>query len=276
MSELLCGAAEKMRIEAGHPAQYRMRLGEESMPMNELLGQSLQLEFLGDIHCSHCQRKTKKSFGQGYCWPCFGKLAQCDSCIMSPEKCHYDAGTCREPEWGEQFCMTDHVVYLANSSGVKVGITRATQIPTRWLDQGATQALPIFRVSTRRQSGLIEDALRAHVSDRTSWQAMLKGDAEPVDLAAVRDRLYELCAGELSDLQQRFGLQAIQPLETAEPMHMSYPVLEYPKKVKSFNLDKEPLAEGTLQGIKGQYLIFDTGVINIRKYTAYQLALRTL
>jgi hypothetical protein len=118
--------------------------------------------------------------------------------------------------------------------------------------------------------------LRANVSDRTSWQAMLKGDPEPVDLPAQRDRLLKLCAAGLDALHQRFGLQAIQPLEDAEVTDIRYPVLEYPKKVKSFNLDKEPLAEGTLLGIKGQYLIFDTGVINIRKYTGYQLVLRRL
>lgn len=276
MSELARGAAVKMRIELQEPARYGMRLGEEELPLNELLGQSLQLEYLGGINCIHCQRKTNKSFAQGYCWPCFGKLAQCDSCIMSPEKCHFDAGTCREPEWGEANCMVDHFVYLANSSSVKVGITRGTQLPTRWLDQGASQALPIFRVKTRQQSGFVEDALRAHVSDRTSWQAMLKGDPEPVDLPAQRDRLLKLCAAGLDALHERFGLQAIQPLEDAEVTDIRYPVLEYPKKVKSFNLDKEPLAEGTLLGIKGQYLIFDTGVINIRKYTGYQLVLRRL
>jgi len=193
-------------------------------------------------------------------------------CIMAPEKCHYDAGTCREPSWGEQFCMTDHVVYLANSSGIKVGITRATQLPTRWLDQGASQALPIMRVATRQQSGLVEDVLRSQVPDRTNWRALLKGDAEVLDLPAIREQIFDACADGLRELQGRFGLQAIQPLPDAEVVQMKYPVEAYPKKIVSFNLDKDPVAEGTLLGIKGQYLIFDTGVINIRKYTAYQLA----
>ena len=191
---------------------------------------------------------------------------------MAPEKCHYDAGTCREPSWGEQFCMTDHVVYLANSSGIKVGITRATQLPTRWLDQGASQALPIMRVATRQQSGLVEDVLRSQVPDRTNWRALLKGDAEVLDLPAIRDQIFDACADGLRELHGRFGLQAIQPLHDAEVVQMKYPVEAYPKKIVSFNLDKDPVAEGTLLGIKGQYLIFDTGVINIRKYTAYQLA----
>ena len=272
MIELGRGALTKMAVRLDSPVQYALRLDDAEVALNPLLGKTLRLEYLGAIHCTHCGRRTKKSFSQGYCYPCFTRLAQCDSCIVSPEKCHFEAGTCREPAWGERFCMTDHVVYLANSSGVKVGITRATQLPTRWLDQGASQALPILRVATRQQSGLVEDLLRSQVADRTNWRALLKGDATPVDLPAVREQLFDTCRVGLEGLQQRFGLQAIQPLADAEVVDIRYPVEAYPAKIASFDLDKNPLVEGTLLGIKGQYLILDTGVINIRKYTAYQLA----
>ncbi|ATB67022.1 DUF2797 domain-containing protein [Pseudomonas mosselii] len=273
MIELARGSLSKMAVRLDAPVvQYSFRLDDAEVPVNPLIGQSIRLEYLGAIHCSHCGKRTKTSFSQGYCYPCMTKLAQCDVCIMAPEKCHYDAGTCREPSWGEQFCMTDHVVYLANSSGIKVGITRATQLPTRWLDQGASQALPIMRVATRQQSGLVEDVLRSQVPDRTNWRALLKGDAEVLDLSAIREQIFDACADGIRGLQERFGLQAIQPLPDAEVVQMRYPVEAYPKKIVSFNLDKDPVVEGTLLGIKGQYLIFDTGVINIRKYTAYQLA----
>ncbi|MBB1519448.1 DUF2797 domain-containing protein [Aquipseudomonas guryensis] len=275
MNELGRGALSKMTIRLGETAQYAFRLDEQEVPVNPLLGKRIRLEFLGAIHCTHCGRKTKKSFAQGYCYPCFTKLAQCDSCIMSPERCHYDAGTCREPQWGEQFCMTDHVVYLANSSGIKVGITRASQLPTRWLDQGASQALPIFRVATRQQSGFVEDLLRSQVADKTNWRALLKGDAEPVDLAGVREQLMSSCAEGIAALQQRFGLQAIQPVSDVEVLEIRYPVEAYPTKVASHDLEKTPVVEGILKGIKGQYLILDTGVINLRKYTAYQVAVLT-
>ena len=275
MNELGRGSLSKMAVRLGETAQYAFRLDEQEVPVNPLLGKRVRLEFLGAIHCTHCGRKTKKSFSQGYCYPCFTKLAQCDSCIVSPEKCHFDAGTCREPEWGERFCMTDHVVYLANSSGVKVGITRASQIPTRWLDQGASQALPIFRVATRQQSGLVEDLLRTQVADKTNWRALLKGDAVPLDLPAIRNQLLESCAEGIAALQQRFGLQAIQPVGDAEVLEIRYPVEAYPTKVASHDLEKTPVVEGILRGIKGQYLILDTGVINLRKYTAYQVAVLT-
>ena len=273
MIEVGRGSISKMTARLAQPVvQYAFRLGDVEVPVNPMLGKTVRLEYLGAIHCSHCGRKTKTSFSQGYCYPCMTKLAQCDTCIMSPERCHYEHGTCRDPAWGEQFCMTDHVVYLANSSGVKVGITRATQLPTRWLDQGASQALPIVRVATRQQSGLVEDLFRSQVADRTNWRALLKGHAEAVDLVAVREQLFDSCAEGFKTLQDRFGLQAIQPLTDVEPIEIRYPVEAYPSKIVSFNLDKNPVAEGTLLGIKGQYLIFDTGVINIRKYTAYQLA----
>lgn len=276
MVELARGALSKMTARLEAPVQYAFRLDEQEVAVNPLLGKTLRLEYLGAIHCSHCGRKTKTSFSQGYCYPCMQKLAQCDICIMSPERCHYDAGTCREPSWGEQFCMTDHVVYLANSSGVKVGITRATQVPTRWIDQGASQALPILRVATRQQSGLVEDLLRTQVADKTNWRALLKGDAVSVDLPAIREQLFASCSAGLTELQQRFGIQAIQPLHDQQALDIRYPIEAYPAKISSFNLDKNPIAEGTLLGIKGQYLMFDTGVINIRKYTAYQLAIHQI
>jgi hypothetical protein len=160
--------------------------------------------------------------------------------------------------------MIDHIVYLSHTSGLKVGITRGTQVPTRWIDQGATQALPLFRVDSRLHSGLLEVALAREIGDRTQWQAMLKGDGEPRDLHAAA-----------AALQQEHGLQALSRLEGAEETTISYPVLEYPVKVKSFNLDKTPRVGGTLLGIKGQYLVFDGGVINMRKYGGYQLTLET-
>lgn len=267
----LSGHLGKMPAELAETVRYQLPLDEHRLELNQFVGQRLRLEYNGDIHCKHCGRKTKKSFNQGYCYPCFTKLAQCDSCIVSPEKCHYDQGTCREPEWGEQFCMTDHIVYLANSSGVKVGITRINQVPTRWIDQGAIQALPILRVQTRQQSGLVEDVLRQHVADKTNWRAMLKNDVVEMDLAAKRDELFERCRAQLDQLTDRFGLQAIQPVANAAAVNIDYPVQEYPTKVTSFNFDKTPVVEGKLMGIKGQYLMFDTGVINIRKFTAYNV-----
>lgn len=267
------GHLKKMVIRHdGDVAEYDMVLDDHRISLNEKIGQPIKLEFLGGIHCQACGRKSKKSFSQGYCYPCFTKLAQCDSCIMSPEKCHYEQGTCREPSWGDEFCMQDHIVYLANSSGIKVGITRHSQIPTRWLDQGAMQAIPIARVATRHLSGLLEVIFKQHVADKTNWRTLLKQDALQLDLAAKRDELFELCHEEIDELQQHYGLQAVQLIYDGELNQFAFPVTEYPTKVTSFNFDKTPIVEGKLMGIKGQYLILDTGVINLRKFTSYHVS----
>nr|WP_257274932.1 DUF2797 domain-containing protein [Endozoicomonas sp. SESOKO4] len=258
-------------LKDGQPVDYQLPVGDDLLPLNELMGKKLTLEYQGEINCCHCGRKTRKSFSQGFCYPCFKKLPQCDSCIMSPEKCHYHEGTCRDAAWGETFCMTDHVVYLANSSGLKVGITRATQVPTRWVDQGATQALPFVRVSTRQQSGFIETLFKEFVNDRTNWRAMLKGTAEPLDLKTQASELLDMNASRVEALQEQFGLQAITLVVDPEVVDIRYPVEQYPVKVTSMSFDKKPVIEGVLMGIKGQYLILDTGVINIRKHTSYQV-----
>ncbi|MFK7974550.1 MAG: DUF2797 domain-containing protein [Halioglobus sp.] len=263
-----------MKTQLAGPVQYTLSLGDTPVNMNEWIGKSIELHYSGAINCVHCDRKTNKSFNQGFCYPCFKRLAQCDSCIVSPEKCHYEQGTCREPEWGEANCLRDHFVYLANTSGLKVGITRGTQIPTRWMDQGATQALPIFRVDTRLLSGLVEVTFKDHIADKTNWQAMLKGNADDRDMVSERDRLLAACSAEIDALHNQHGLNAITPLTDEEVVSIQYPVEEFPLKVKSFNLDKTPEISGTLMGIKGQYLIFDTGVINMRKYGGYHVALR--
>jgi len=265
------GCLQKMTTKLESPVQYRLPVGDSELELNSLLGQRLELRYSGQIFCVHCHKKTSKSFNQGYCYPCFIRLAQCDMCIMKPETCHYDQGTCREPEWGKAFCYQPHVVYLANSSGIKVGITRKNQIPTRWIDQGAVQALPVFEVPSRHLSGLIEVILAKYVSDKTSWQQMLKNNVQTLDLRALRDELLLKCQDGLDGLRQQFSGDSISFLADETALEIHYPVQAYPAKVKSFNLDTGPSVSGILQGIKGQYLLLDTGVINIRKFSGYEV-----
>ena len=265
------GNIQKLITSLEDTVQYHLPIGDDRIALNPFIGNPITLSFLGEINCIACGRKTNKSFSQGFCYPCFQSLAQCDSCIVKPEQCHYFDGTCREPQWGESHCLKDHYVYLANSSGIKVGITRGTQIPTRWMDQGATQALPIYRVKNRLISGLVEVALKQHVADKTHWQRMLKGDPEPVDLAAKRDELFEICAEEMTSILNRYTGDALTPLTNEDIVSVTYPVLEYPEKVKSLNFDKTPQFTGLLRGIKGQYLILDSGVLNIRKFSGYKI-----
>ncbi len=265
------GRLEKMRVSHEAPVSYELMLGDERVDLNELLGKQLTIEYRGEIRCQYCQRLTKKSFNQGFCYPCFQKLARCDRCIMSPELCHYHKGTCREPEWADAHCMQPHIVYLANSSGLKVGITRRSQIPTRWIDQGAVEALPVMQVSSRYMSGLVETLLKQWVADKTNWRKMLKHEVESIDLRAERDSLMQRADDELRELASEHPDEQMDWLIEDKPYSFEYPSLEWPQKAKTYNLDKSPVIEDTLIAIKGQYLIFKNASLNVRKYTAYDV-----
>lgn len=269
MTKLL-GTIKKMHSKLDTKVQYQLPVGENKLDLNNKIGQRISLFYTGNIFCSACGKKTKKSYAQGHCYVCMSKLASCDLCIMKPETCHYEQGTCREPSWGEANCMIPHYVYLSNTSGLKVGITRHNQIPTRWIDQGATQALPIFKVKTRHISGLLEVALAKLVNDKTNWRAMLKGNNEKLDLKAQAQELIQAIEPELKALKTQFGEEAIEQLNN-DVLEIHYPVEQFPTKINSHNFDKNPVVEGVLQGIKGQYLLLDTGVINIRKFGSYEI-----
>jgi hypothetical protein len=242
--------------------------GGPPLELNPLLGRRLVLEHEGRIHCLHCGAATAKAYGEGSCYPCFVRLPQNDICIVKPELCHYhDAGNpCRDPAWGERHCFQPHVLYLAVSSGLKVGITRQSQIPTRWMDQGASLALPLLRLPDRRAVGEVESFLAAHLPDKTHWQKMLRNETPEVDLGAEAERVLALLGG-------RF---AVEVLPGREPWRFTYPALAWPTKVSSFNLEKTRRVEGVLQAIKGQYLLFDSGVLNLRKHSGWDLALRVV
>lgn len=267
------GALHKMQVSLQSPVQYQLNLNGSTVNLHEYLGRRVRLTSLQEIHCIHCGRKTKKSFSQGYCYPCFRSLAQCDICIVSPEKCHYDQGTCREPEWGEDNCMQDHYIYLSNTSGVKVGITRHTQLPTRWIDQGAVQALAVLKVSKRYYSGLIETAFKEFLNDKTNWRSMLKNEYTETSLLEVFQEVWPKVKQHLNE-ELLSDLTVIA--DTENQIDINYPALSYPQKINSFNLDKNPQIEDRLIAIKGQYLIFEQGVINIRKYAGYDVLMEIL
>ncbi|QCZ93373.1 DUF2797 domain-containing protein [Salinimonas iocasae] len=272
----LTGNIAKMRVSAtpdDNTVRYSLPVGEQFIEMNDLIGSEVEVSHSGLIHCVHCGSKTKKSFNQGYCYRCLITLAQCDSCIIKPEKCHYHEGTCREPEWGEAHCMSDHFVYLANTGNLKVGITRHVKdsISSRWMDQGASQALVMLRVPDRLTSGQVETMFKSHIADKTNWRTMLKGAPDKQDLEAEKQRLLAELQPELDKLRDEKGLQAISETDMAA-VEIDYPVTAYPDKIKSINLDKTSSFSGTLQGIKGQYWMLDENrVINMRKYAGYGL-----
>ena len=248
-------------------AHYKLSFDDQQVDMNSLVGQYIEFNYNQKIKCSYCGRATKKSWSRGFCFPCSQSLARCDLCIMRPETCHYHLGTCREPEWGLSNCFKPHVVYLANTSGIKVGITTKDRVIGRWIEQGAVSALPILGVKSRRESGYFEVALKQFVSDRSNWRKMLTNEVEISNLVNIKKSLLK----EISGLVDEHDAQTLPN----DVVNIDYPVLKYPTKIISLNFDKTTAISGVLNGIKGQYLLLDCGVLNVRKFSSYHLTLST-
>ncbi|MGE0077756.1 MAG: DUF2797 domain-containing protein [Bacteroidales bacterium] len=245
--------------------EYTLILDDEIVSMNNLIGKKIKVEFDNEIYCIKCGRKTKKSFGQGFCYPCFISAPEAEECVLRPELCRAHEGVARDLNFAKENCLIDHFVYLAWSGGLKVGVTRNHQIPTRWIDQGATYAIKVCRTSNRYEAGIVEVELKKIFGDKTPWQAMLKGfNDDSINLLNEKSKALEFINGK--------GLSYM--LEEDNLYRISFPVETYPLKVSSVNLDKEPVVEAVLAGIKGQYLIFDSNkVFNVRNHSGYRVNL---
>jgi hypothetical protein len=261
------GNIRKMESSFRKVIQYQLPLGEEKVEMNPLLGRHIFMEYQGEINCIRCGKKTLKSFAQGYCYPCFTTAPETEECVLRPELCRAHEGIARDMEYASRHCLSEHVVYLSLTSDLKIGVTRLSQVPTRWIDQGAVRAIELARTPNRYTAGLIEVAMKVHMADKTNWRKMLSGTGpEGVDLAEEKNRIGKLVPDQLK--------QFLTP--DAEIIELTYPVENYPEKIKSLNFDADPLVSGVLHGIKGQYLILDHNrVINMRKFAGYLISFRS-
>jgi hypothetical protein len=254
------GVLTKMETEYGNPIQYYLVFESSFLNVNQLLDKNIAINFVG-FQCLNC-RKKKKIFRQGFCYDCFYSSAAVGDWIMKPELSTAHLGIAdRDLAYEEKVQLQPHIVYLALSSEIKVGVTRKTQVPTRWIDQGANEAIAIVEVPNRYLAGITEVALKDHYADKTNWRKMLTNDIEAVDLVAERLKLEKLIPAEVQEYFYSNKNDLYQ---------MEYPVLQYPSKVKSLSLDKTPNFEGKLTGIKGQYLLFEDGtVFNVRGSEGY-------
>ncbi|MDY6799987.1 MAG: DUF2797 domain-containing protein [Bacteroidota bacterium] len=261
----LQGALLKMKTELNTPVDYFLTLGNEVIRMNDLLNKEITLRFLDEIHCIRCGRLTKKSFHQGYCYPCYRTAPETDDCILKPELCRAQEGISRDMEWSKKHCLQGHYVYLAVSSGLKVGATRNTQIPTRWIDQGASYAIKIAKTPDRYTAGLVEVDLKKHFADKTNWRNMLSNKVDQnINLEEQKEKALNFIK---KDFKEFF-------VDDNEITTIEYPIIKYPEKVNSVNFDKERELSGKLKGIKGQYLIFDEGIVfNVRRHNGYEVEL---
>ena len=259
------GLLDKMPTSYQNPVQYFLKLGNEEIDMNSLIGSQISLRFTGNIYCGVCGKKTYKSFGEGLCYDCFANSPDNAECILRPELCLAHENKGRDVEWEIKHHLKPHYVYLALVNETKVGVTRDTQIPTRWIDQGANKAIILAETPYRQLAGEIEVGLKEYLTDKTHWSKMLRNEFNTeIDLLKEKERIEDILPEEFQ--------QYISP--NNEILEMHYPVLEYPKKVTSLSFDKQKEINMKLIGIRAQYLILEGGhVINIRKHSGYEIEL---
>jgi hypothetical protein len=258
---MLRNTLKKMDVELKEVVHYTLAIHGESHNMNSYIGKKIRINWSGVVICS-CGKKMNTFYrNSGYCYKCYWESPLASRSIFKPELCTAHLGIEeRDIEWEKEFQITPHYVYLANSSGIKVGITRGSQGVIRWMDQGASQAILLAEVPNRRFSGDIEVALKKFVADVTNWRKMLSGTPDSIDLVKIKE---ELSVHVPKELKQYILLDNTVT-------EIRYPVTKYPHKVKSIKLDKNPVLEGTLLGIKGQYLLLNEDrVFNIRSHEGF-------
>jgi hypothetical protein len=264
------GNIRKMRSELHKEVHYSLPLFKNIEPssfieLNGLIGKTLSFSFSGIINCVVTGKRIKKAYGEGMSYDAFKSSPMAVESIIRPELSKIHEGVAlRDYEWEMKHHMQPHIVYLSKTAGIKVGVTRATQVPYRWIDQGAVEAIIIAETPYRQAAGLIEITLKQFISDKTNWRKMLQNDLTSDSLEDVRDQLLQY----LDEESLKFTSKE------HEVFKINFPVINYPEKVKSITLDKVNSFEEKLIGIKGQYLIFDNNkVFNVRRHTGYQIKL---
>jgi hypothetical protein len=255
----------KIKSTYSKPIIYSLSWNGKPLVLNELIGKEITIQFTGLLICKACNKQVKKFFGEGFCFPCFNNNPENSPCILRPELCLAHEGIGRDPEWEEKYHNQPHIVYLAATDVVKVGVTRSSQVPTRWIDQGASSAIIFAETPNRFEAGRLEIELKEFYTDKTNYRKMLQNEIdENIDL--IEEKWYTV--EQLpSDLQTFIS-------ENDTITELSYPVLNFPKSVQIVGLEKNPIIRGVLNGIKGQYLLFENDLaLNVRRHTGYDIEL---
>ena len=256
------GQISKMITALNNPINYLLPVGNDNINVNEIIGKSIHISFKGEINCIGCEKSIKKTYMQGYCYPCFISLPQTEECVFKPHLCRAHIGEARDMSWSKKYCLTPTYVYLSLTSNLKVGVTRNMNLPSRWIDQGAHYAIKFAETPNRYLAGMIELEISKYISDRTKWRQMIKGEYDFVNLIDKKIELSSLLSNEYSKYIVNYN----------DLVELHYPMKSNPVKISSINLDKTPNVKGIVTGIKGQYMILDNcNVLNVRKYTGYTL-----
>ena len=254
------GQISKMNTSLNATVQYELPINNHYINLNQYIGSTIEITFDNQIHCIKCNVSIKKTFMQGYCYPCFISIPETSECILKPHLCRAHEGISRNIKWSNIHCLTDNYIYLSLTSNLKVGVTRNSQIPTRWIDQGAHEAIHFAKTPNRYLAGMIEKDINQYISDRTYWRGMLLGEYPKLNLLEEKEKL-----------SAKLNQQYYQYIDDNNNItKIEYPQFYQVEKIKSLNIEKNPTIEGILTGIKGQYIFINNNtVLNIRKYTGY-------
>ena len=185
--------------------------------------------------------------------------------VMKPElsKAHLEIED-RDLKYEKKIQIQDHIVYLSKTSETKVGVTRSNNKTTRWIDQGAIEAIELIKVPNRYLAGIAEVKLKQKFSDKTNWRKMLTSQINDSNLKNEKDEALEFLGDDFKDY---FMIDA-------EVIKFNYQIDSPVDSVKSVSLKKSDEINGKLIGIKGQYLIFeDSSVFNVRSNEGFLIDL---
>ena len=160
------GVLKKMITEFDNPINYFLDMGNDFIVFNSLFNKNITIKFEG-YSCLNCS-SSQEIYRQGYCKRCFFDLPSTADWVIKPEmsKAHLGIQE-RDLEYEKKVQLQPHILYLSYTSDIKIGVTRKSQVPTRWIDQGATKAIEVLEVPNRYLAGISEVKLKEFYKDKT-------------------------------------------------------------------------------------------------------------
>ena len=253
------GVVKKMVTELDTPVNYFIEFEDNFIHLNQFIEKSFKFKCIG-YSCLSCSDSVN-IYRQGFCKSCFFESPLAADWIMRPElsKAHLNIGD-RDLDYEKKIQLQPHIVYLSNTGRIKVGVTRKSQIPYRWIDQGAHEAVELLQTPNRFLAGEAEVALKKYMSDKTNWRSMLKNERDSSNIKSSKDQAKNFLP---SNLLHYFN-------DASNVVSIDFPVMEFPDNPKSIKLNKDLVFSGTLKGVKGQYLIFENNqVLNYRAHEGH-------
>ena len=251
---MFSGVFKKMISIHDDPVRYILDFEDDLLFLNQSIGKNFKIYKTG--YCCLSCNDNIEIFANGFCKKCFFESPMSGDWVMKPElsKAHLGVED-RNIDYEKKIQLQSHIVYLSKTSGIKVGVTRSNNMTSRWIDQGAVEAIQLIEVPNRYLAGVAEVKLKDKFSDKTNWRKMLTSNIDESDIISDKKIAFEALG---SDFEKYFKINS-------QLIKFNYQIQQPVESVKSVSLKKSNDVEGKLIGVKGQYLIFeDSTVFNVR------------